>query len=98
MPAMRAAPSTSPFLASPFNTRSRVAGFITTRPSATATRSVAGLCETSTMRAAPLFPKWVSLRGISGALCFRLVGREQLARRRRHVLLAHQTLAHEEDV
>src|SRR5262249_37355070 len=61
IPAMRAAPSTSPFLALPCSTRSRVFTVITTRPSATASRSVAGLVETSTMRASPRSPRWVSV-------------------------------------
>ncbi len=61
MPAMRAAPSTSPFLALPLSTRSSVFRVITTRPSATAIRAVAGLAETSTMRASPRRPRWVSL-------------------------------------
>ena len=43
MPAIRAAPSTSPFFASPARISSSVAGRIATRPSATATRSVAVL-------------------------------------------------------
>jgi hypothetical protein len=61
MPAMRAAPITSPFLALPAITRSRVLAVITTRPSATAMRCVTALAETSTMRASPLLARWVSL-------------------------------------
>jgi hypothetical protein len=59
MPAMRAAPSTSPFLALPETIRSSVALPMTTRPSATAARSVAALAETSTMRASPDASIWV---------------------------------------
>src|SRR5438270_65222 len=62
MPAMRAAPSTSPFLALPLITRSSVFTAMSTRPSATATRSVADLAETSTMRASPPLARWVRLR------------------------------------
>ena len=59
MPAMRAAPSTSPFLALPETIRSSVALVMTTRPSATAMRSVAALAETSTIRASPDASIWV---------------------------------------
>src|SRR4051794_40630478 len=59
MPAMRAVPSTSPFLALPETISARVASVMTTRPSATASRSVAGLAETSTIRASPEAPIWV---------------------------------------
>src|SRR5262245_49207030 len=68
MPARRAAPRTSPFLAFPASTRSRVFAAITTRPSATATRSVAAFADTSTMRASPPRPRWVSLRTAATAL------------------------------
>src|SRR5262249_12324409 len=57
-PAMRAVPSTSPFLALPERMSSSVAGLMTTRPSATASRSVAGLSETSTIRASPEAAMW----------------------------------------
>src|SRR3954462_6602098 len=60
MPAMRAVPSTSPFLALPDTIRSSVALVMTTRPSATASRSLAGLSDTSTIRASPEAPIWVS--------------------------------------
>src|SRR5215467_5452442 len=98
MPAMRAAPSTSPFLASPLSTRSSVAGVITTRPSATAMRSVAGFADTSTMRASPLWPRWVSLpaTGLLRRAGKPLRAAEQGARRGRHVGLAHQALADQE--
>src|SRR3954463_12082885 len=59
MPAMRAVPSTSPFLALPDTIRSSVALVMTTRPSATASRSLAGLSDTSTIRASPEAPIWV---------------------------------------
>src|SRR3954452_12330675 len=60
MPAMRAVPSTSPFLALPATIRSSVALVMTTRPPATASRSLAGLSDTSTIRASPEAPIWVS--------------------------------------
>ena len=63
MPAMRAAPSTSPFLALPSSTRSSVFAVITTRPSATATRSVAAFADTSTMRASPPLAEMGELAG-----------------------------------
>ena len=59
MPAMRAVPSTSPFLALPETISSSVALLMTTRPSATAMRSVAGFADTSTIRASPLASIWV---------------------------------------
>src|SRR5215470_16387265 len=100
MPAMRAAPSTSPFLASPLSTRSSVAGVITTRPSAIATRSVAGFADTSTMRASPVLPRWVSLSSRATGLlrCARgpLRAAEQGTRRRLDIGLAHQALADQE--
>src|SRR5437870_5801711 len=59
MPASRAAPSTSPFLAFPDTIRSSVALLMITRPSAAAVRSVAGFADTSTIRASPLSSMWV---------------------------------------
>src|SRR5437879_3967640 len=59
MPAMRAVPSTSPFLALPERINSSVALLMITRPSAIAMRSVAGLADTSTIRASPLLSMWV---------------------------------------
>src|SRR5215813_10455702 len=98
MPAMRAAPRTSPFLASPLSTRSSVAGVITTRPSATATRSVAGFADTSTMRASPLWPRWLSLpaMGLLRSAGKPLRPAEQGAGGSLHVGLAHQAFAHQE--
>ena len=64
MPAMRAMPSTSPFLALPDSISASVAGSISMRPLATATRWVAGLAPTSTMWAWPWASKWV--RGLGG--------------------------------
>src|SRR6516225_437854 len=61
MPAMRAAPSTSPFFALPASTRSRVFAPITTRPSAMALRSLGVFADTSAMRASPPRPRWLSL-------------------------------------
>src|SRR4029077_18770191 len=100
MPARRAAPITSPFLALPSTTRSSVPLLMSTRPSATATRSVAGLPETSTMRASPLLPRCVSLRARATGLLHgadaAMLARDQRPRRRLDVVLAHQALAHEE--
>src|SRR5260221_6546510 len=98
MPAIRAVPSTSPFLASPASTRLSVSARITTLPSATAMRSVAGFCVTSTMCASPLFPRWVrvfSAIAASGGFRLFLVAREQLTGRERDVGLAHQAFADE---
>src|ERR1700722_6171501 len=60
MPAIRAAPMTSPFLASPARVVARVAAAMRTRPSAIAIRSVAALSDTSTIRASPSAARWVS--------------------------------------
>src|SRR6202044_3271545 len=60
IPAIRAAPTTSPFLASPDRMVVSVGAAMRTRPSATATRSVAALSDTSTIRAPPSAPMWVS--------------------------------------
>src|SRR5499426_403536 len=102
MAAMRAAPSTSPFLALPASTRSRVFAVITTRPPATATRSVAALADTSTMRASPRRPRWLSLEATASlrgtqrerVTAFRVAN--ERARGGLDVVLAHQALAHEE--
>src|ERR1700733_6277593 len=67
MPATRAVPSTSPFFALPETISASVALLMTTRPSATAVRSVAGLAETSTIRAPPLASIWVSAGSALGA-------------------------------
>jgi hypothetical protein len=66
MPAMRAMPSTSPFLAVPEAMSASVAGSISMRPLATAMRWVAGLAATSTMWAWPWASKWV--RGLMGII------------------------------
>src|SRR5262249_48511862 len=103
MPAIRAAPSTSPFLASPESTRSSVGPCMITRPSAMATRSVGGLPETSTMRASPARAIWVSLRGL--AMFKRALGGRDppsgvalkgRAGRWGDVVLPHQALADQE--
>src|SRR5262249_40140903 len=112
MPAMRAVPSTSPFLALPERIRSSVALVMTTRPSATASRSVAGFSDTSTIRASPEAPIWVRA-GFAFAWVLALVldgeraisararGARGLARQERaggscHVRLPHQAFADEE--
>src|SRR6266702_40595 len=112
MPAMRAVPSTSPFLAFPETIRSSVALVMTTRPSATASRSVAVLSETSTIRASPEAPIWVraglafaladlgldGLRAMSARARRARIGlaREQRACGSGHVGLTHQALADQE--
>src|SRR5262245_29163369 len=105
MPAMRAVPSTSPFLALPETTSSSVALLMITRPSATARRSVAGLSDTSTMRASPEAPIWVraglffeGLRAMSARACGagRRLARQQGARCGSDVGLPHQALADQE--
>ena len=88
MPAMRATPSTSPFLAPPLRISAAVAGCIDTRARAVAVRSVTGLAPTSTIAAWPRASKCEKSL-LSGA-------RQQRARRRRDVRLAHQALAHQE--
>src|SRR5579863_6676434 len=100
MPAMRAAPSTSPFLALPLRTIASVFGCIRTRPSAIATRSVVALADTSTMRASPLAFRCDSLLGrrVTALPCRRKCGfaGEQGTCRRRDVVLPHQTFADQE--
>src|SRR5690349_18305463 len=106
MPAILAVPSTSPFLALPEMISSSVALVISTRPSATATRSVAGLAETSTIRASPLLSMWVraadSLAGFFGIALARSrrAGRlgtlQQRPCCRGHVGLPHQAFADQE--
>src|SRR3981189_3268384 len=103
MPAMRAVPSTSPFLALPDTISASVALLMTTRPSATATRSVAGLADTSTIRASPFV--WLGgragssleeLRAIALACAgraWRIAARQQRAGRRRDIGLPHQAFA-----
>src|SRR5690349_8184203 len=105
MPAIRAVPSTSPFLALPETISSSVALRITTRPSATATRSVAGFAETSTIRASPLLSMWVRAPALDGFLGIasarsggarRLAARQQRPCRRGDIGLAHQAFADQE--
>src|SRR5580698_1577819 len=100
MPAMRAVPSTSPFFASPLRTRFSVFAVISTRPSATATRSVAGLAETSTIWASPRAPRWLSFFALrataSPGRCERGFAGEQGAGCRRDIVLAHQAFADQE--
>src|SRR5215831_2690776 len=99
MPAMRAAPSTSPFFALPARTRSRVFAPITTRPSAMAFRSLGVFADTSTMRASPPRPRWLSLdaraiaslRGADPALFA-----NERTRRGLDVVFAHEAFADEQ--
>src|SRR5580704_2390809 len=100
MPAMRAVPSTSPFLASPLRTMSSVFAVISTRPSATATRSVMALADTSTMWASPRVPRWVSVfarRATASPSCIeRGLAGEERTRRGGNVVLSHKTFADQE--
>src|SRR5215470_7552755 len=105
MPAIRAVASTSPFLALPETISSSVALRITTRPSATATRSVAGFAETSTIRASPLLSMWVRAPALDGFLGIalarsggarRFAACQQRPRRRGDVGLPHQAFADQE--
>src|ERR1700745_147901 len=99
MPAMRAAPSTSPFFALPASTRSRVFAAITTRPSAMALRALGVFADTSTMRAWPPRPRWLSLdarttaslRGADPALLA-----NERTRRSLDVAFAHEAFADEQ--
>src|SRR5260221_11143834 len=99
MPAMRAAPSTSPFFALPASTRSSVFAVITTRPSAMALRSLGAFADTSTMRAWPPRPRWLSLdarataslRGADPALLA-----NERTRRGLDVAFAHEAFADEQ--
>src|SRR3954447_11067241 len=95
IPAMRAAPSTSPLRASPARIVCSVAGRITTVPSARARRRVSGLSATSTMRASPASPRWVSVADLAMPSIGLRVRRtfEQSARGRPDIGLAHQALA-----
>src|SRR5262245_44836596 len=58
-PARRATSTTPPFFRRPDRARRRAAGDTRMRPSATASRTVVSLSETSTMRAAPAASRWV---------------------------------------
>src|SRR5262249_37311773 len=85
----------------PLSTRSSVADAITTRPSAMATRSVASFADTSTMRACPLWPRWVSLppsrpMGLLRRALKSLRPTEQGTCGLLHIGLAHQAFAYQE--
>src|SRR5262249_9146751 len=75
---------------------------IPTGPPAMATRSVAALADTSTMRASPRRPRWLSLeataslRGPQRSRITVLRLANERARGRLDVALAHEALAHEE--
>src|ERR1700712_3067707 len=105
MPARRAVPSTSPFLALLDRFISGVALAMTTRPSATAVRSLAGFADTSTIRASPLASMWVragpplGLRAMGSARgggAGGVAARQQRPGPPRHVGLAHQAFADQE--
>src|ERR1700722_9659776 len=111
-PAPRPGPSPRPFFALPETISASVALLMTTRPSATAVRSVAGLAETSTIRASPLASIWVSAGSALGAGLLlddgramrsarpgrvdAIAARQQGAGRRRHIGLPHQAFADQE--
>ncbi len=67
-PATRAQASTSPLAALPSTISAKVAGFMAMNPSATATRSVSGLADTSTMRTSPFSSICVSSWSVMGIL------------------------------
>src|ERR1700761_1993856 len=102
MPAIRAVASTSPVLALPDAISASVALLMITRPSATAVRSVAGLADTSTIRASPLASMWVRAafdapdfafdgrRAISAGPSDDMIARDQRTRRRGNVGLPHE--------
>src|SRR5262249_48896863 len=58
MPAVRATPKTSPFASWPARAAESVAGLILMVARATASRTVSGLAETSTIRASPEALRW----------------------------------------
>src|SRR5699024_7366048 len=60
MPAIRATASTSPFGAVPSRRARTASGANWTKPSATASRAVTSLSDTSTIRACPASSRWVS--------------------------------------
>src|SRR5665213_2742588 len=95
IPAMRAAPTTSPFLALPETISASVAAFIVTAPSAIAVRSVAVLAPTSTMRAAPVLSRWVRRRTMRLSRRRAGPGGQQAPGGRRHIRLTHQAFADE---
>src|SRR3569623_2089342 len=92
MPAIRAVPSTSPFLALPSTMSLSVSALITTKPSATATRSVASFADTSIICASPLASIWVR----EGLLIASWRLRKQGAGGGGDVGLPHQAFADEE--
>src|SRR6185312_2249813 len=75
-PAISATARTSPFRPSPDIARARVAGDMRRNPSATASRAVEALSETSTIRARPASSRWVSLLTFRAALLFQESGHE----------------------
>src|ERR1700744_3310425 len=101
MPAIRAVAKTSPFFACPERQSASVSACMTTRPSATAARSVTALAETSTMWASPLSERCVrsGIRLRSHRACgLRRLALQQSARRAGDVLLPHQRFADEERI
>ncbi len=92
MPARRAAARTSPFFAVPLFMALRAAADIATWASAMATRRVAGLAPTSTMRAWPRASRWLSLGGLMARILAKagaadnLGGRENFRRKLGHSL------------
>src|ERR1700677_2732796 len=60
IPAIRAVPNTSPLGTDCWAIARSVAGRSEINPSATASRLVTGLCDTSTIRAEPVSSRWVN--------------------------------------
>ncbi len=77
IPAVRATPSTSPLASWPARIAARVGAFIFKVARATASRTVSGFTETSTIRASPARVKWVRPRkpGVSRVDVMSLAGR-----------------------
>src|SRR6056297_1738913 len=94
IPARRAMPRTSPFLAVPAATSASVWARMRTHPSATATRSVTGLPDTSTMWAWPCPSKCVS-SAIARPFPMNRIGQDG-AGGRRDIRLPHQAFADQE--
>src|SRR5262245_29189929 len=82
IPASRAVCTGSPFLSAPARTSRRAPADMRTRPRATTSRAVTGLPPTSTMRAWPSGPTWVSSRDFGDIHTSREEERQALERHR----------------
>src|SRR5690606_9000720 len=91
IPARRATPRTSPFFASPSRISFSVSGAMRMVALAVASRDVISFSPTSTIWAAPLLSKWVSL-----LIILSLCPGEEGAHRRRNIRLPHQGFTDEE--